>query len=252
MLTVYSKRDAQFEEWANKPNQGVGIRHFQDFKKGNSFVHKKNTLSSSEWTAAIKMNSNYANLRAMPSAKKSAQNILCRHGCRENQIETIPHVLGYCKRTEYRRNQRHHAAKRQIASLLKEKGYQCYDEVKCVDSDGSTRYIDILAFEPNSNRAFIIDPTIRFEANRDVAAEVQADKEKIYTKCIDDVERKFSPLHGSRQYEVIGVWIGSRGTITSSVIEFFDRFGLNKDALVGLAEEVLWHSIRMIHTFIYG
>ncbi|KAK9505486.1 hypothetical protein O3M35_009530 [Rhynocoris fuscipes] len=48
---------------------------------------------------------------------------------------------------------------------LTNKGYTCYEEVYAVDDEGTARYADIIAFKPNSNEAYIIDPTVRYEVN---------------------------------------------------------------------------------------
>ncbi|WP_131058311.1 hypothetical protein, partial [Clostridioides difficile] len=240
-------RDAQFVKWSKMPYQGQGVKHFSDFKRGNSFVHGKNSLSCSEWTAAIKLNSNYANLRAVPGVGRQGQDNLCRR-CGKEQ-ETIKHVLGACFNTEGSRILRHHWVKDRIAALLEEKGFTCIDELQCRDGDGRIRRVDILAFEPDSNQAYIIDPTVRYEDNEDVAQNVQTEKESIYASCADDIIERFPQL-ASRNFEVIGVWIGSRGTISTSVVEFFRRFELDEAVLVEIAEEVLSRSIGILNSFI--
>ena len=109
----------------------------------------------------------------------------------------------------------------------------------------------ILAFEPNSDRAYLIDPSVRFETNEDMDAVVQKEKERIYRGCIQDLSRRYQH-HGKRQFEVIGLWWGSRGTISKGVVKFFDRFKLNKKLLPEMAESVLVSSIRMLHHHIYS
>ena len=132
-------------------------------------------------------------------------------------------------------------------------GYECFEEVYCTDTDGSNRFVDILAFdtEPDSDKAYIIDPTIRYETNEDLEAEVQMDKQAIYDKCIPDLQDKYRN-YGPRNFEVIGLWFGGRGTISNQVVEFFDRFKLDRKHLPGIAESILTASIRMVHYHIYG
>ncbi|KAK9501083.1 hypothetical protein O3M35_002197 [Rhynocoris fuscipes] len=55
---------------------------------------------------------------------------------------------------------------------LTNKGYTCYEEVYAVDDEGTARYADIIAFKPNSNEAYIIDPTVRYKVNDPNQAEL--------------------------------------------------------------------------------
>ena len=111
---------------------------------------------------------NYANLAGVPGTSKA--NRRCRR-CGTNETETPAHVLGKCPFGLNRRIALHHALKHRLADLLLEKGYFIVDEAQCEDEAGSTRYIDILAFDTKSNKAFLIDATIRFETSSDVDAE---------------------------------------------------------------------------------
>ena len=250
-LRALLRQDA-FERWSNQPYQGIGVKHFEAFPKSNKFMMARTSLSSSEWVAAIKLNTNYANLAGVPGVNtehRSASSIRCRRCGNEN--ETIPHVLGACDFGENLRNERHHSIKRRINTLLQDIGFTCIDEAACTDKNGSCRRIDILAFEPNSDRAYLIDPSVRFETNEDMDAVVQKEKERIYRGCIQDLSRRYQH-HGKRKFEVIGLWWGSRGTISKGVVKFFDRFKLNKKLLPEMAESVLVSSIRMLHHHIYS
>ena len=111
--------------------------------------------------------------------------------------------------------------------------------------------MDILAFEANSDKVYIIDPTVRWEDNHDVGKEVQEEKQAIYESCYDDLCKKY-PIIEKRDCEVIGLWMGARGTVSTQMVDFFDRFHLDKKALPELAETVLSCSVRMIHFHIYG
>ena len=111
--------------------------------------------------------------------------------------------------------------------------------------------MDILAVKPGSPTAFIIDPTVRWESNGNVAAEVQSDKERIYTSCIPDLKKRYKEI-GNKNCEVIGVWLGARGTICRQLVALFDRFGFDRKILPELAESVLVDSVHIIHHHIYG
>lgn len=81
-----------YEKWCNLKYQGSGVIHFQTYTASNDFIYNKNSLSSSEWTAAIKLNTNYANLNGVPGNVTSSA--LCRKCNRET--ESIAHVTGSC------------------------------------------------------------------------------------------------------------------------------------------------------------
>lgn len=239
-------RDREFEEWSALSYAGIGVHHFKHYPQANRFVCNKNGLSGSEWTESIKLNCNYANLAGVPGSRTS--NNRCRRCGGEK--ETIQHVLGACDFGSNRRTARHHNLKHRLAALLREKGLHTINEAACVDANGSGRSVDILAFDRHG-RAFIIDPTIRYEANRDMDSEVQAEKAAIYEPCVPDLIARYRETFGDRQFEVIGVWMGARGTVGSSLKGLFERFDLPKTLIPELAEKVLSDSVRMIHNHIY-
>ena len=243
-------RNESFERWAAKSYMGIGVQHYSTFPKSNRFMYEKHSLSNSEWVAALKLNVGYANLAGVPGTSEHASvDIRCRH-C-HNEKETPAHVLGACPFGENRRNARHHNIKYQLASLLEAKGYECFDEVTCLDGNQSIRRIDILAFDRNSSRAFLVDPTIRFETNQDMDMIVQEEKNGIYHSCIPFLAEKYSHF-GERDFEVIGLFFGARGTIGRNVVQFFDRFELDKRVLPEMTESILIDSLNMIHLHIYA
>ena len=238
-------REHEFLKWTQMSYAGIGVKNFKIFPRANKFIYDKEGLSNAEWVAALKINCGYANLAGVPGTQ--APNRQCRH-CGET--ETISHVLGACEFGSTRRTVRHHRLKHGLATLLREAGYYTLDEVACEDDKGSRRYIDILAFETTGDRALIVDPTIRMETNGDQDTTVQEEKSSIYQPCIADLEKRYGQL-GKRKFEVIGLWMGSRGTVGHSLIDFFERFGLPKVALPILAVQVLQDSLAMIHSHIY-
>ncbi|KAJ4448434.1 hypothetical protein ANN_10450 [Periplaneta americana] len=99
-----------------------------------------------------------------------------------NQIETLPHILGFCPYSEALRNIRHHAVSSMLAEALKEVGFSVHQEVQGLATQGSVRRIDIIAIKNNS--AYILDPTIRFETHADQPHEVDSEKKRIYEPTI--------------------------------------------------------------------
>lgn len=242
-------RENSFKNWCNKPWQGLGVLHFKNYTPANNFIHNKNSLSSSEWIASIKLNINYANLNGVPGNTHSS--ILCRRCGKEK--ETPAHVIGSCKCNSVYVTSRHHKIKNKIANLLREKDFICFDEVHAVDSFGNNRYSDIIAFDNQSDKAYIIDPTIRFETNdKDQDHAVQLEKQTIYDECIPFYKDKYRAQYGDRTWKTIGLWFGSRGSISNSVISFFNDFKLDKKYLTGLSESIILDSLHILHHHVYG
>ena len=135
---------------------------------------------------------------------------------------------------------------------MTEKDFTCFDETHAIDSSLRHRFSDIIALDKKSNKAYIIDPTVRFECNDDDQDEkINAEKAAIYEPCIPYNQQKFKE-YGDREWSVIGLWFGSRGTISSGVINFFDKFNLDKSALLNIAETILIDSIQIINRHIYS
>lgn len=170
-----------FENWCKLKYQGSGAIHFKNHTLGNDFEYNENSLSSSEWVAAIKLSTNYANFNGVPGVASSSN--LYRKCGMEN--ETIAHVTGSCPSNNLLITARHHSTKHNLTELLRSKEFTCFEEVYAIDNYGSTRFSDIIAFQPNSKNAYIIDPTIRYEsndANQDQS--IKEEKYNIYSKCI--------------------------------------------------------------------
>ncbi|XP_053989793.1 uncharacterized protein LOC128882229 [Hylaeus volcanicus] len=247
-------RENSFEEWARNKWQGIGVIHFKDYPRANNYICNRQLLSGSEWTNSIKLNTNYAPLKAVPGV--SGLNVgnvagsLCRKCCREP--ETPAHVLGKCPANGLLITRRHHNVKKRIAELLTSKGWTCLDEVYCIDTDGSTRYVDILAFSSKTKSALVIDPTVRYESNEpEQGKRVDAEKKSIYEKCIPYLREKFHEEFGDRSYEVTGLWFGARGTIPDFTAKFFKLHGIDSD-LPTISEKIIIDSIGIIHHHIYS
>ena len=65
---------------------------------------------------------------------------------------------------------------------------------------------------------------------------------------ISDLKQRKAHL-GEREYEVIGVLIGARGVIDSSMIDLFELFELPKTRLPEMAEKVIAASVRIISQY---
>ncbi|KAJ4435590.1 hypothetical protein ANN_18206 [Periplaneta americana] len=130
---------------------------------------------------AIKMSSNLSVVRSVPG--RSFNTTCCRHpGC--NETETLGHVLGFCRKTELLRNNRHHKARTGIADVLKRRGWEVHEEIHCISSLDSNRRADIVAIHRAQSKGIILDPTIRFERDALQAQHVDEEKKSIYESCI--------------------------------------------------------------------
>ncbi|KAJ4443509.1 hypothetical protein ANN_05181, partial [Periplaneta americana] len=198
-------RNDAFQTWTNHTLRGKGVIVYSDLPKANSWVSNRKGLSSSEWTNALKMSSNILAVRAIPG--RTLSTTCCRHpDCSE--LET----LGQCPKGELLINARHHRVRHALAISLKTLNWEIHEEVHCVSSDGSFRRADIIAINGRLKWALVLDPTIRFEKNLNQATEVDIEKKSIYEPCLPYLSQKYNvPL---KQWSVIGLLFGSRGSIT--------------------------------------
>ncbi|KAI5732197.1 hypothetical protein M8J77_023148 [Diaphorina citri] len=139
------------------------LQHYSIASKLSS-VNDEILNISFDCNAEMKTCVDHLKVGGVPGVQSSSNNSnLCRRCFREK--ETLPHVLGSCCCNEQMVTSRHHKIKRRIIELLKEKQVEYYEEVSCVDCNGSRRFCDIVAFPKNDKKAYILDPTIRYESN---------------------------------------------------------------------------------------
>ena len=139
------------------------------------------------------------------------------------------------------------------AERVKEKSFTCFQEVHAIDTNGQSRFSDIVAFHPKLPNAYIIDPTIRYETNNPHQdEEVQKEKAEIYEKCIPFYEEKYANEFGKRKWSVRGLWFGSRGSFGASVTKFFEDLKLDKSRLKNISEDILIKTIHIITNHIYN
>jgi hypothetical protein len=226
-------RDKEFENWSKLKLRGIGVTQFEDNPSGNKKLIAKDGLTTTEYVTSLKMNANVTSVRAIPG--RSLDGSQCRY-CTEK--ETLGHVLGRCSRGELIRNKRHNDCRAKIAKAMKDVGFQIAEEVHGIAKQGSTRRIDIIAYDAATREGFILDPTVRFENGTSEAQSLDVDKEKkeIYEPCIEFYKKKYN----LDTIEVIGLYIGARGTITSQFKEFVSRFML----LCTLPDDIMLTSLR--------
>jgi len=153
----------------------------------------------------------------------------CRH-C--NDTETLPDVLGYCAHGALMRHSRHNVIRKMIADAARQKKYKVEEEMTCIAQGGSIRRLDILIIDKRTQKAWMIDPTIRFETCKDQGAKVQQEKDA----CIPHLKLQYN----LKDIEIIGVLIGSRGTIFKEFESFRNKF----DFSLELRHNIILHTIN--------
>ncbi|KAJ4431546.1 hypothetical protein ANN_20145 [Periplaneta americana] len=172
-----------FQSWCQLPHKGKGVCTFEECPKANSWISSKTYLSSSEYINAIKMSCNVTAVRFVPGRTFSTTR---RHpGCSET--ETLGHVLGFCKKGELLRNNRHHRARTAIANLLRNRGWEVHEEIHCVSEDDSRRRVDIIAINRRTQKAMVLDPTICFERDTNQALQINDDKREYHVSYEIDI-----------------------------------------------------------------
>ena len=160
----------------------------------------------------------------------------------------MAHVLGYCPRGELLRNARHHRIRSKIAAALSAKNYEVFEEVHCLATNGSTRRADIIAIEKSSRRGFIIDPTVRFETDVDQPLAVDIEKKSIYEPTIPYFQQKYK----IDNFTVIGLMIGSRGTVPKLLLDFTKKFAIPKQLCTDVALLAWKGSIELLTNHLYS
>ncbi|KAJ4448843.1 hypothetical protein ANN_00234 [Periplaneta americana] len=186
------------------PHKGKGVCTFEECSKANFWISSKKCLSSSEYINAIKMSCNVTAVRSVPGRTFSTTRC-CHPSCSET--ETLGHVLGFCKKGELLRNNRHHLARTAIANLLRNRGWKVHEEIHCVSEDDSRRRVDIIAINRRTQKAMVLDPKICFERDTNQALQINDDKRAKYVPCLPYLSEKYgiSPYN----WDVTGLLFGN-------------------------------------------
>ncbi|KAJ4440344.1 hypothetical protein ANN_08483 [Periplaneta americana] len=97
-----------------------------------------------------------------------------------------------------------------IADEIRSNGFEVFEEVHCLATNGSARRIDMIATPQNTYVGYIIDSTVRFENHAGQAEEVHEEKENIYIPAMPYFQEKYY----LKNIEVIGLIVGVLGTIS--------------------------------------
>ena len=135
-----------------------------------------------------------------------------------------------------------------IASAFSKKGYEVYEEVPCIALQGGSQRIDRIAIDRKNNSAFILDPTIRSETDSNQPEVVNIEKKDIYDATILYFQEKYK----INNISVIGLFIGTQGTIPKYLVKFFKSVGIPKSILLILAILTIKGSIQIISNHLYA
>ena len=118
-------------------------------------------------------------------------------------------------------------------------------EVHCINPSRSTQRIDILIYK--NEKSYILDPTIRFETVGNQPEEVNLEKKAHY----DSVIPYFKDKYKLADINVIGLFVGARGTISLDFENFRTKFDLSKEMRNSIALSVIKSSVQILqhHTY---
>lgn len=233
-----------YEDWKKLKCKGKGVELFEACPKVNRKLYNKYGLTTSEWTTYMKLIGSVTAVR-VNHGRNTGTNRCRIESC--NEIETIAHVLGFCRQGELLRHNRHNRMVRILANALREKKWQVLEEFQCLSSNGSIRRVDIIAYDEQSRNGYIIDPTVRYENDVNQETEVNEEKKRIYEPCVADIQAKVK----LKNIEVIGLFIGARGTITTHLKDFCTKFKIPNSIVEEIAIEAVRGSCRIYNNHIY-
>lgn len=236
-------RKRQYEDWKQLKSKGKGVELFEQCQKINRKMFDKHGLTTSEWTTYLKMTGSVTAVRANHGRNTGTNR--CRiPSC--NEIETIAHVLGVCRQGELLRHVRHNKMVTIMAKTLRESKWKIVEEFACLSDNGSSRRVDIIAYNEDTRNGYILDPTVRYENGLLQPQEVDEEKKRIYEPCILDIQKKLK----LKKLEVIGLFIGARGTISTFFIDFCKQFKIQNSIIEEIAVEAIRGSCKIYNNHV--
>ena len=192
------------------------------------------------------MSCNATAVRSVPG--KSFNTTRCSLlGCNEN--ETLPHVLGFCRKGELLRNNRHNRVRTSLANGLSKLGWDIFEERHCVSDDGSNRRADIIAINRNCHKAMTLDPTVRFERNCQQAIQVDEEKRSIYEPCIPCFSVKYNiPVE---KWSIIGLLFGARGFLPKFTYTTLQHLGFHFSYIQEILMGIMKGSLQILNYHLY-
>jgi hypothetical protein len=244
-----SLQNQEYENWCSLPQKGRGAALFSECPTINKKINNIEGITDSEFKDYLKMVADVAPVRGVHGRSKDG--IRCRH-CSTTEnfvVETLPHVLGQCPFGALLRNQRHHRIRTLIANEFRKNiEVEVYEEVTAIANEGSIRRGDIIIIDKKKNSGLILDPTIRFENHKDQPKLVHEEKQSIYNPTIEYYCSKYK----IQNFKVIGLFIGSRGTISNFFRVFWNNQNFEPSQLDLIATICVKTSVNILRNHLYS
>lgn len=206
-------RLSEYIKWTSLVQHGIGVKWYRNSTKANSCV--------CEWTNSIKMSMNSMSSHTTRDRNQGSRH--CRYPiCSERQTsETLPHIRGTCPKMKGLKNSAHYKVRTQVSNLFRNKGLDIFEEVHCEQTmdrqNPRNRRVDIMVIGRRKGTGIIIDPTIRWETNKDDQnIMINEGNCNIYLPTVPYFQQKYT----INEWEVVGLWFGVRVLLLGSSYDF--------------------------------
>ena len=216
-------RDEAFDALAARTTgSGYGAILYKSVTASNRWLSNKGGLYESDWKVMIKATIN--NCGNLTNPRMAAADKLCRKCLCCN--ETLAHITGGCLANNGLIINRHNEVVRRLAVELRRVGFAVDEEMRCVGITRAFRHadggdvivpadsnilpngqppdddwvgtevreswrIDIFAVNKERTKAYVLDPTIRFESTAEAVEAALAEKRRIYDATVPDLRGRW-------------------------------------------------------------
>lgn len=224
-------KNKEHSNWGKHPVHGMGVTYFKNDPIGNRWLRNPTLLSNRNFCEALKLRTNTVGTRACLArgVGRAIVDVTCRrcHG----GPETLGHVLGLCTETKGLRITRHDNIVQMVHSAV---ALTCPEATQALEQEFEFRPEPgkpkvklkpdlVVCYE---GEVFIVDVTVRIEANKNLEAAYQEKLDK-YTPLLP----KAQELMGATKGRVLPLVFGSRGAVLKSAVKNLKALGLNGNAL---------------------
>ena len=128
-----------------------------------------------------------------------------------------------------------------LANALRKNKFEVYEEIGCTDTKGDEKRADIIAIDPKTREAVMLDPTIRFEQGVSQPEEVNKEKQDWYKDSIPIYMEKLK----LKSLKIIGLLVGARGTITNHFVKTCKEFNIPDKGIEEISTIALRRSCQL-------
>ena len=156
----------EFQKWADKPVQGMGISWFRNAPESNAWLGKLPKLQQKFCTQALLLRAN-----VNPTREFMAQG----QGKVNARLESSSHILGACWVVATKIIERHNFACQRLVVVAKKMGWAVSRE-KGFGDKAVLKRPDLVFCK--DGKALVLDVTVRYEMNLDTLKKACRDKQK--------------------------------------------------------------------------